>query len=322
MSDMRAVLISISLQCRVSFRVDFKTERVIVSTPSKMKLLRSGFISILYSIGTIDFDSLTFLLLLVIFLFFIGKCYHITMERDTFTVKCSSFEGPFGLLLDLVEKRKLFINDLSLAAVTEDYLEYMNRQGGFKSLSPSEISSFVVVASTLLLIKSKSLLPNLSLTEEEESDIKNLEERLRLYELFARLGLNIKNNFGEQIIFPAEERKNRILVFLPDREITKESMMGFAKNVLGALPKKDFLPEVEVRKVVSIEEMIENLTERIKSAVKMSFRDLHGKVVTREQKVVAIVGFLALLELIRQGMVDAVQEMDKGDIIIEKQETT
>ena len=111
-----------------------------------------------------------------------------------------------------------------------------------------------------------------------------------------------------------------MLVFLPDEQITTESMMGFAREVLGAMPKKVFLPEVEVRKVISIEEMIDNLTERIKSSIKMSFKDLHGKIVTREEKVTAIVGFLALLELVRQGVIDAVQEIDKGDIIMEKQQ--
>lgn len=242
-------------------------------------------------------------------------------DDKSYTIKTGSFEGPFGLLLDLVEKRKLFINDVSLAAVTEDYLNYMNKLGG---LNPAEIASFVLVASTLILIKSKSLLPNLSLTGEEEGDIRSLEERLRLYELFIRLGGNIKSNFGKSIIFAPLERRNDFLVFLPDEQITKESMMGYAREVLGSMPKKVFLPEVEVRKVVSIEEVIEKLTERIKNAVSMSFKDFtrrgDGKVVSKEEKVEVIVSFLAVLELVRQGILNAVQELNSEDIIIEKQE--
>jgi segregation and condensation protein A len=238
-------------------------------------------------------------------------------ETETFQIKTTGFEGPFGLLLNLIEKRKLFINDLSLSVVTEDYLNYMNKLGG---LPPAEVSSFVLVASTLLLIKSKSLLPNLDLTTEEEGDIKNLEERLHLYELFTRLGGNIKSNFGRRIIFAPLERKNETIVFLPDDKITKENMMTFAKNVLGAMPKKIFMPEVEVRKVISIEEMIDKLTERVKQTLKMSFKDFHGKATTREEKVVVIVGFLAMLELVRQGLMEAVQEVHGGDIIMSKQE--
>ncbi|KKS10986.1 MAG: Segregation and condensation protein A, partial [Parcubacteria group bacterium GW2011_GWB1_41_5] len=247
---------------------------------------------------------------------------HIRMESEnqqSYTIKTVGFEGPFRLLLELIEKRKLFINDVTLATVTEDYLQYMNKLGGSGSIAPAEIASFVVVASTLILIKSKSLLPNLDLTREEEGDIKSLEERLRLYELFTKLGSNIKNMFGEKIVFAPLERKSNVLVFLPDEQITKSSMMGFAREVLDAMPKKIFLPEVEVQKVISIEEMIDRLTERIKSSIKMSFKDLHGKIVTREEKVTAIVGFLALLELVRQGIVDAAQEIDKGDIIISKE---
>ncbi|MFH1201022.1 MAG: segregation/condensation protein A [bacterium] len=239
-------------------------------------------------------------------------------ETEIFKIKTNNFEGPFGLLLTLIEKRKLHINDVSLSAVTEDYLNYMNKLGG---LSPAEISNFIFVASTLLLIKSKSLLPNLDLTSEEEGDIKNLEERLRLYELFMKLGENIKNNFGQKIIFAPLERKNENIVFLPDDQITKESMMTFARNVLGAMPKKIFLPEVEVRKVVSIEEMIDKLTERIGNSLKMNFKDFsgNGKKVNREEKIVVIVGFLAMLELVRQGIIKTKQEVDFGDIIMEKQ---
>ena len=239
------------------------------------------------------------------------------MEKDIFQVKTTGFEGPFGVLLELIEKRKLFINDVSLASVTEEYLQYMNKLGG---LHPAEVASFVLVASTLILIKSKSLLPNLSLTSEEEGDIKNLEERLRLYELFTKLGGNIKNNFGKKIIFAPQERKNEILVFLPDAQITKESMMGFVKNVLGSMPKKVFLPQVEVRKVISIEEMIDKLTQRIQESVKMSFRDLHGKIASKEDKVTMIVGFLAMLELVRNGILQVAQENNFADIIIEKRE--
>ena len=230
-----------------------------------------------------------------------------------YTIKTAGFEGPFALLLALIEKRKLHINDVSLAEVTEDYLAHIKKLGG---LTPAEISSCVLVASTLLLIKSKSLLPNLDLTSEEEGDIHSLEERLRLYEIFIKLGGNIKSSFGKKIIFAPQERsarKNSVLIFLPDEQITKESMMTFAQGVLGAMPKKVFMPEVEVRQVVSIEEMIDKLTERIKSAVQMSFKKNFGG-----NKIETIVGFLAMLELIRGGILDANQEED--DIIITKLE--
>ena len=234
-----------------------------------------------------------------------------------YQIKTGSFEGPFNVLLNLVEERKLFINEISLAEVTEDYLKYINT---LEKSNHGEIASFIIVAATLILIKSKSLIPSLVLSDEEEGNIKDLEERLRLYELFNRLGLNIKSNFGEKIIFPPLERKNDVLIFLPDDRITKDSMMTYAREALGRIPKKVFLASVEVKKVISIEEMIDKLTERIQNSLKFNFKDFAGKAVTKEEKVFVIVGFLAMLELVRNGILDAVQNMETSDIIIEKLE--
>lgn len=239
------------------------------------------------------------------------------MVENQYTIKTASFEGPFGLLLSLVQERKLFINEISLSQVTEDFLKYIST---LDSKNHSEIASFMVVAATLILIKSKSLLPGLDLTTEEESDIKNLEDRLRLYELYQELSLNIKNNFGKQIIFAPLERKSEILIFLPDNQITKESMMTFASDVLDRIPKKVFMPEVEVKKVISIEEMIDKLTDRIQNALKVNFKSFAGEARTREERVVVIVGFLAMLEMVRQGIVNVAQDNNFDEIIIEKQE--
>ena len=239
-------------------------------------------------------------------------------ETETYQIKTDAFEGPFHLLLSLIEERKFFINDLSLAQVTEDYLNYVNK---LEKQDPSEISSFIVVAATLILIKSKSLLPNLNLTAEEEGDIRNLEDRLKLYELYTKLSINIKNAFGRKIIFAPLERKNDFLVFLPDDQITKESMMIFARDALGKVPKKVFLPEVEVKKVISIEEMISRLTERIEKTLEVSFKNFSGVAKTREEKIIVIIGFLAMLELVRQGILHVVQENIFEDIIIKKQGT-
>ncbi|HEU0085848.1 MAG TPA: segregation/condensation protein A [Candidatus Paceibacterota bacterium] len=238
-----------------------------------------------------------------------------TLE-NVYTVKTPVFEGPFGILLSMVEDRKLFINDVSLASVTEDYLRYINL---LEKTNPLEVASFMIVAATLILIKSKSLLPNLELTAEEESDISNLTDRLKLYEMYIRLGGEIKPIFGKKIIFAPLERKQETVMFLPDNQITKENMMTLVSGVLGRMPKKEFIPEVEVKKVISIEEMIDNLTQRIQTSLRMSFKEWTGKGATKEERVTVIVSFLAMLELVRQGLLEAVQENSFEDIMIERQ---
>jgi chromatin segregation and condensation protein Rec8/ScpA/Scc1 (kleisin family) len=110
-------------------------------------------------------------------------------------------------------------------------------------------------------------------------------------------------------------------VFLPDDQITRESMMTFAYEVLDRIPKKIVLSEVEVKKVISIEEMIDKLTERVQKTLSMNFKEFsgHGRVATREEKVFVIVSFLAMLELTRQGIINVAQENNFEDIIMERQ---
>ncbi len=75
--------------------------------------------------------------------------------EPTFTIKTDKFQGPLDVLLDLIEKRKLHINEISLAKIADDYVSHVNNLGQFPI---AESAQFILIASTLLLIKSKSLL--------------------------------------------------------------------------------------------------------------------------------------------------------------------
>jgi chromatin segregation and condensation protein Rec8/ScpA/Scc1 (kleisin family) len=121
-----------------------------------------------------------------------------------------------------------------------------------------------------------------------------------------KLGGFIKDTFGSKFIFPRGESKERVVVFAPSKDTTLESLKDAMHRVLNALPKKIEAPKVIVRKVVSLEEMIGRLTERISSAVRMSFKEFSAK--DKSEKVEVIVSFLALLELVKQGTIHAHQE--------------
>src|SRR3989344_1126361 len=110
------------------------------------------------------------------------------MQSD-YHIKTEAFQGPLDLLLQLIEKRKLHINDISLAHITDDYLAHI---AGLETFPLKEAAHFILVASTLVLIKSRSLLPSLSLTDEEEGDIKDLERRLKEYKRIKELSLHIE----------------------------------------------------------------------------------------------------------------------------------
>ncbi len=244
-----------------------------------------------------------------------------------FSVKTAGFEGPLDLLLELVTKRKLFVNDVSLAVVTDDFIRYIDEHDEFPI---GESAEFILVASTLMLIKSRSLLPQLELTQEEEESIHDLENRLVIYARVKELSLKIKEIFGKQIIFEKLPRKNETILFSPDSKTNLDDLYRSLERVIESLPKKESLPKILVRKVISLEEMIEKLAERISKASKFNFSDFHGlnsrsgnskDKITHEEKVSIIVGFLAMLELVKRGAIRVNQESG-GDIEIENEAVT
>jgi segregation and condensation protein A len=236
-------------------------------------------------------------------------------QNTHYSVKLEQFQGPLDLLLNLIEKRKLFINDISLSKVADDYIAHINNLGHFPI---AESAHFILIASTLLLIKSKSLLPTLNLTTEEEESIHDLENRLKLYKRIKELSMHVKSKFGKDIIFEKNQSRETITVFSPDTSMTIPSLVLAIRDVLKNLPKKEFIPKVLVKKVISLEEMITSLTDRIKSSIKMSFKEFAK--VGKEEKVHVIVSFLAMLELVKQGVIMVTQEKDFDDINIENQD--
>lgn len=240
------------------------------------------------------------------------------METN-YTVKTSGYEGPFELLLELIEKRKLFVNDIAIASVTDDFLSYIKTS---ENRSPSYISAFIVVAATLLLIKSRSLLPNFNLTQDEKEEVGALERRLTMYKIITDVGEKIKKQFGRRPLFFRDEVVSHEPVFAPSLQITKESIHSSALQVLNQIPKQIELPQIEVKKVISIEEMLSRLMERMSTAIKTTFSNFTGVDApkNKEEKVLVIVGFLAMLELVRQGILDCIQDERFGDMELVKLE--
>ena len=92
-----------------------------------------------------------------------------------FSVRVGDFEGPLGLLLGLIERRKMHIGDISLAEISESYLDHIKT---LPDTAMGDIAEFIYVGATLLLIKSFALLPGTKLSEDESSAIENLKEEL------------------------------------------------------------------------------------------------------------------------------------------------
>lgn len=237
--------------------------------------------------------------------------------ENTFAVKIGEFEGPLDLLLDLIEKRKLHISQVTLAQVADDYVNYLNAH---PELPMGEMANFILVASTLMLIKSAALLPTLELTVEEKQSAEDLEKRLCEYQKIRELSVLVKKNYGRKMIFFREQSREMKVVFSPTPEITKDNLLITIKNLLNNLPVKKIIPQAIIKKVISLEEMIERLAGRVQSAIKMRFSEFAGKHIDKAEKVNVIVAFLGMLELVKRGIIEVEQQAHFSDINMETKE--
>jgi len=229
----------------------------------------------------------------------------------SFAIKTEAFEGPMELLIELVEKRKLLINDISLATVTDEYMQTVT---AMQELSLPNTAQFVSLAATLLLIKSKSLLPILDLTEEETASIEDLEERLKKYQVYRDISLELQVRFGKHNSYTPEFTPPSEPVFMPDSHCSISSLQDAMQGVLTALPKIEIKPIAKLKPTVSLEDMMDKLRKRIDTQVLTKFSEIRAR--EPEHKNV-IVGFLAILEIFKQGNILITQANRFEDIHME-----
>ena len=239
----------------------------------------------------------------------------------SFKVTIENFEGPIDALLQMIEKRKLAINDLSLAEITDDYIRFVS---SLDNETLSNKTHFIFVASTLTLIKSKSLLPGLDLTEEEQGDIEDLKRRIELFKVFQESAQILKAKIGTRPIMFGSRSPKRSVEFNPHEGITLAVLRHSLAAVFAEVPEKPKLEkEATVRIAVHIEEMMDSLERRIQKAIKGDFNSFLGNYIKadmppKQVRVYKVVGFLAMLELVKNGILHVLQDRNFSNIEIEK----
>lgn len=218
-----------------------------------------------------------------------------TAREQQYVFKTEQFEGPLEVLLRLIEEQKLSIAMVSLAEVADKFLLYIRAQREFPL---AEVADFLGIAATLILIKSKTLLPSLELTEEEQESVEELERRLALHEQFHRLGEEvITERYGKQVLFTRGFSLTAQAGFIPPEGVTAGKLATAISELVRVLPFVETLPKAVVERVVSLEEKMSELERRLAKGLKMSLADM-----TSRDKSDIIVGFLAILELVKQGL--------------------
>lgn len=230
--------------------------------------------------------------------------YELSLER---------YQGPLDKLLELVEEKKLEITQISLAEVTADFLNYLKGLEESRT-NHSLIADFLVIASKLVLIKSKMLLPSLLLDEEEESDIRDLEERLKLFAEFKHAQKFIKSGWHDMPQMAAREfLMSSGPSFYPPSNVTKEQLARALFRVIGEFEKVFKPVKIIKTEVINLKTKIEEVLKRLTESP-TSFRELHG----RRSRSELIVLFLAILHLIKDQLVRVEQSDHFKEITVTK----
>lgn len=233
--------------------------------------------------------------------------YHVQLE---------SFEGPMDLLLQLVEAEKMTINQVSLAKVADQFMEYANT---LTEKRPDELAEFLMVAAQLMLIKSKALLPHL-MWDDDGSDAAELEQRLKMFQRFADAARRIDNIWRKEIWWHARTtlraHKQAAPVFYPPPGVTASRLASVMHKLIALMEEEQVEEKESVSRIVSIRDKISYIRSRLYDNISIGFSSLIKDDGNRTE---LIVTFLALLELVKQKLVGLTQDTLFADINIRKQ---
>ncbi len=212
-------------------------------------------------------------------------------------IKLDKFEGPFYLLLSLIEEEKLSITEVSLVKVADQYIEHIKQNG---NVDPEQIADFLVVAAKLLLLKSRALLPYLYPAEDEEID--DFEAQIKMYQEFLAATKVLAGILGKKNFMFARQFNRKALLgadrgFIPPKNIKSTDLVMVFEDLLSRLRAPEVLGEASLEATVSIEEKIAHVRNIIKGKVNFIFSEIFTKAHSRTE---VIVGFLAILELMKQ----------------------
>ncbi len=227
-----------------------------------------------------------------------------------YEVSTEEYSGPLQLLLELIEKDQLPITDVSLAKVTEDYVSYVEKY----SVPPEELADFLVIATKLLLIKSRAILPD---EEQEQEETTNLAAQLRLYKYFVEAAElleerfeNAQGSFAREkaMVLEAEE-------FSPPEGFSSQLLQEAFARLMKHLEPFLKLQQTAIERVVSVQERMKEIRQTILNRSRFTFKNMIGN---GKSKVEVVVSFLALLELVKQRVVHVVQSETFNDIEVKR----
>lgn len=237
-----------------------------------------------------------------------------------YEIMLDKFEGPLDLLYHLIEKEKIDIYDIPIYKITSQYISYINNM---KELDLEITSEFLIMASTLIEIKSKMLLPktnkeNTTKDEEELDPREELVKRLIEYKKYKEASIELKNreNTYKKIYYKAKEEIEYIDDNLDFDDVSLKQIVDIYESILENCI--DFSEDVDYEEIkrdeITIEESMEKILYILDCEEKVRFQDFFK---SKINKAIIVTTFIAILELIKQKRIKINQDKNFSDIFIE-----
>ena len=245
----------------------------------------------------------------------------LTLETNKYAIKIENFEGPIELLCTLIEKNKMSIYDINLSEITDQYIEYINQM---ERMNLEVTSEFLVMASTLLYLKSRKLLPNKQ-EEEEEITEEELIRRIIEYKKYKDITTKLRENFnafsnrfynlGEEIKLPKQELE---VTYEPEKipevyaDLIERNEVKLNKNAKN-------IEKIALTENYTVASKLKDMFKELIRNKKFVFNKLFS--IKKHNKNEVVTAFTGLLELSRRSKVITEQEGLFGDIMVEKKLT-
>lgn len=242
-----------------------------------------------------------------------------TLERNKYEIKIDNFEGPMDLLLHLIDKNKMDIYDVKISKITDQYIEYINRMEELNLIIASE---FTVMASTLIYIKSRKLLPKHEDSNEEEITEEELIRRIIEYKKYKEITKKFKDNYEE---FSKRFFGNQEKISLPIQEIEENydinRLIEIYKNLWKKNEEKKNVNAKNIEKIAimdtyTVHSKVKEMLKILLHKPKFIFNKVYTLKKCNNQEIVT--AFSGMLELSRRNKVITNQQEIFGNIIVEK----
>ena len=239
-------------------------------------------------------------------------------------VKLQVFEGPLDLLLHLIDKNKIDIYDIPIVEITNQYMDYIK---AMEKEDLNVMSEFLVMAATLLDIKCRMLLPKEVNEEGEEEDPRQeLVEQLLEYKMYKYMSYELRDRQveGEQLMFKEPTVPEEVMEYVEPvdldlllKDVTLAQLNNIFQDVMKRQIDKIDLVRSKFGKIekeeVTLPDKLEYVTEYAKLHRKFGFRQLLEK---QNSKTQIVVTFLAILQLMKEGVIFIEQEQAFDEIMI------